>query len=697
MNNNLQQRPKLLIANRGEIACRIIATAQRLNIPTVALFSDADRDARHVQLADEALRIGPAPSAQSYLQIEAIIAAAKQTGATMIHPGYGFLSENAAFATACVNAGLTFVGPSAAAITLMSDKATAKQTATTHNIPVIEGYKGQDQTDQTLWTEAQRIGAPLLLKATAGGGGKGMRLITDISEPNKTSFMEALASVRREAKSSFADDTLMLERYIEQPRHVEVQIIADQQGAVIHLWDRDCSIQRRHQKVVEEAPAPNLSDALRQRLQSDATLLAKSIGYSNAGTVEFLVDPDEKHYFLEMNTRLQVEHPVTEAITGVDLVELQLNVARGLPLPKQSAIALNGHAIEVRLNAENPKQQFQPAIGKIDHLKWPDTIRVDTGIIQDSTITIHYDPNLAKLIAWGNTRIEAQQGLWQALQKTELIGVKHNLYFLQEVISHPAFLDCKLNTHFLTEHALPQDSAANQDDPTHSHTEATVLAAVTLYQILSKERTRPHHNNKCHNNKNQDNNSAGPHSPWASHPGWRLNQISEQHFHYDLETSSCQLLIQSNMQSNNTAALGSHDYRMIIGETSYDLSGTLSNHQVRLILNGQQVQWTVVRAGERYCVLTGTAEHWVTPARFSGSDLSQQKNSQQSSPMPGTVIKIMAQPGETLEANAPIMVLEAMKMEHTLTAPGQGKVTELLCQEGDLVDEGSTLFLFDSE
>ncbi len=454
---------KILIANRGEISCRITRTAHRLGVKTVAVYSDADAAAMHVQAADEAVHLGPAPSRESYLCAEKIIAAARATGAEALHPGYGFLSENAEFSRACRDAGLVFIGPSPAAITAMGSKSGAKALMAKAGVPLIPGYHGDRQEEDYLLEQAREMGFPVLLKASAGGGGKGMRAVHEEGE-----FIEALQAARREAGNAFGDERMLIEKLLVEPRHVEVQVLADRHGNAVYVFDRDCSIQRRHQKVVEEAPAPGLSAELRRAMGEAAVRATRAIDYEGAGTLEFLVDREGHFYFMEMNTRLQVEHPVTELISGLDLVELQLRIASGDPLPfTQADLAPRGHAMEVRLYAEDPQKEFLPSTGtlQIFDLPAPEGGRVDTGYRSGDAVSVYYDPMMAKVIAWGETRDIAAERLCNALRRARVAGVKHNAHFLAQVLSHPAFRRGELGTHFIAQHQadlLPGLSAARE-------------------------------------------------------------------------------------------------------------------------------------------------------------------------------------------------------------------------------------------
>jgi acetyl-CoA carboxylase biotin carboxylase subunit len=476
---------KLLIANRGEIAVRVLRTAKRMGAATVAVYSDADAGALHVALADEAVRIGPAPAAESYLKIDAIIAAAKQTGADAIHPGYGFLSEKAEFAEACAKAGIVFVGPPPSAIRAMGLKDRAKALMAKAGVPVVPGYLGDDQSTDHLAKEAGKIGYPVLIKAVAGGGGKGMRKVEAAGE-----FVSALEGAQREAKSAFGDDRVLIEKYVSRPRHIEVQVFGDSHGDAVYLFERDCSLQRRHQKVIEEAPAPGMSAAMRKQMGEAAVKAAKAVNYSGAGTVEFIADASDglkadRFWFMEMNTRLQVEHPVTEAITGTDLVEWQLRVAAGEKLPKkQSELSIHGHAIEARLYAEDPQKGFLPSIGTLTHLKFPDDVRVDSGVRRGDAVSIFYDPMIAKVIAHDETREGAAAKLARAMRHTEVAGVTTNAAFLARALAHPAFVSGDIDTAFIERHR------ANLI-PAERHISDALLASAAIHGMCKTASASP--------------------------------------------------------------------------------------------------------------------------------------------------------------------------------------------------------------
>ena len=641
---------KILIANRGEIACRIIKTARKMGIESVAVYSTADRDSLHVSLANSAFCIGPPAASASYLNIDAIMTAAKESGAEAIHPGYGFLSENPDLALACSNAGIVFIGPSVEAMEAMASKQTAKLRLEKTNIPLTPGYHGKDQSDECLLKEAKKLGFPVLLKAASGGGGKGMRSVY-----NEADFLKDLEGARRESKASFADDTMLIEKLIANPRHVEMQIMADNHGNVVHLHERDCSIQRRHQKIIEEAPAPNLSKALRQGLANAAIEVARTIDYRGAGTVEFLVDGDH-FYFMEMNTRLQVEHPVTEMITGLDLVEWQLRIAANEPLPcSQKEIPVLGHAIECRIYAEDPQNNFLPSIGQLHFLKEPTGagLRIDTGVTQNSHITMYYDPMIAKLIAWGDSREQALQRLQQALQHYYIGGVKTNIPFLQAITKHPHFTLAKLSTNFLSEQNIEIDSVDTKS--------ALFMAASVDYLSLFDS-----------NDPLRINTMA-----WQMHlkSEWRSSYVvnGEQHEIIIIPISSSELTLRYN-------------------DETISLHAKLSAQQLS-IEDGKSRHHACIEQFDNKLFLY-TEKGPIIVERF---DAEHQFNHQQSpdnqltAPMPGTIVAILKNKGDTIKAGDRLIVLEAMKMEHTIHAPYDGQLTDIFYAIGAQVNEGAEL------
>lgn len=693
------QHHKLLIANRGEIACRIIRTAKHMGLSTVAVFSAADSNAPHVDMADEAVYIGPAPSEKSYLVIDNIIQAAQKTGATLIHPGYGFLSENPIFAARCLSAGIIFIGPTADAIATMSDKAAAKKQAEQLAIPVVSGYYPDTPPDAVKHTDAHslkdlpepteadyfraalKIGTPLIIKAIAGGGGKGMRLIKELCETEPNHFNEYLHSAQREAQSSFGNSCVMLEQYIENARHIEVQIIGDQFGNTLHLWDRDCSIQRRHQKIVEEAPA-DLDNTLRQCLLKDAIDLAQSIGYQGAGTVEFLVDINNNHYFLEMNTRLQVEHGVTEEITGIDLVEWQIRIALGEQLPlEQHDISCEGHAIEVRLNAENPQKDFLPATGQITHLVLPKDIRIETGIHESSIISIYYDANIAKFITWAATRHEAINLLQQALLETELQGVQTNLYFLQQLVRSYHFRNGYITTRFLEE--LNEETTQYISSPAclPKPEPYQLLAAASLFDLLKNK----HAMTQVYQQTGSPRQTADdPYNPWSEATGWLLNAPAQYQNHLLLEGEYHTVTIRED----------SIGFEITHNGQRYHFKARTKQSTLYLEQHGHQIRWTVLMDAAGYTLLTGSAEYRIEKINFDREQEHDIDNNKQIATMPGAITKILVPENTTVQSGAPIMILEAMKMEHTLAAPADGHVAEYYFSEGDSVNEGDTLFQF---
>jgi 3-methylcrotonyl-CoA carboxylase alpha subunit len=658
---------KILIANRGEIACRVIRTARRMGIATVAIYSEADANALHVALADEARLIGPAPARDSYLNIAAIIDAARQSGAQAVHPGYGFVSENPDFAEACAKAGIVFIGPPAEAIRAMGSKAAAKALMQAHGVPVVPGYHGDAQDPASLAAEADRIGFPVLIKASAGGGGRGMRIVTRADE-----FARALIGAKREAAGAFGDDRVLIERYLERPRHIEVQVFGDRHGNIVHLFERDCSIQRRHQKVVEEAPAPGLDKARRKKLGEMAVAAARAVGYVGAGTVEFIAEGGSARnfYFMEMNTRLQVEHPVTEAITGTDLVEWQIRVAADEALPlQQSEIALNGHAIEVRLYAENPERGFLPATGTLHGLHFPglDLARVDTGVRQRDAVTSFYDPMIAKIIAWGEDRDAARVRLQHALADTAILGVATNLAFLNRVVGEPDFAAGKVDTGFIERHrdTLLSASRAAPD---------IALAAAALRRL-----TKP-----------SAASGADRFSPWARSDGWRLNGATAPlslHFRHDADD----LAIEA------TAASGG--WKLRLGERDCAAASKPGpDGKLAVILDGIRRQVRVLEHdGELAVFVDGEGWHFtaVDPlAPPAGADIA---GGRLTAPMPGRVIQLLVSVGETVRQGQPMMVIEAMKMEHTIAAPRDGIVAAVHYAAGDPVEEGAELIALTEE
>ncbi len=654
---------KVLIANRGEIACRVIRTARRLGIATVAVYSEADRSALHVELADEAWPIGPPPARDSYLNSAAILDAARKSAAAAVHPGYGFLSENAEFAEACETAGVVFIGPPAEAIRAMGSKAAAKQLMQQNGVPVVPGYHGEDQTPARLLDEAERIGFPVLIKASAGGGGRGMRVVVGAAE-----FAPALASAMREAEAAFGDGRMLIEKYLQRPRHIEIQIFADRHGNTVHLFERDCSIQRRHQKVVEESPAPGLDAEQRQAMGKAAIAAARAVGYVGAGTVEFIA-ADGTFYFIEMNTRLQVEHPVTEAVTGLDLVEWQLRVAAGEPLPVcQQDLLPRGHAIETRLYAEDPERGFLPQTGVLHRLRLPgsEIARVDTGVREGDTVTPFYDPMIAKIIAWGEDREAALARLRRALAETAVLGVATNRDFLLRLAAHPEFAVAALDTGFIERHKAALI-------PPRRPAPDAALAAAALSRLIAREAAATEIAAR----------SGDPFSPWARIDGWRLSGFEHQ-----------ERVFRDGADERKVAATArDRDWLLQIGERRLVACGEqCSDGTLAVVLDGVRRNITVLDHDLETAVFLD-GESWrlveIDPlAPRAGEDPTAGRLT---APMPGRVTQLMVEPGSRVRRGEPLMIIEAMKMEHTVAAPADGVVTAVRFAIGDLVGEGAEL------
>lgn len=641
---------KILIANRGEIACRIIDTVKRLGITSVAVYSTIDRSSLHVKKADEAYCIGEPLAKDSYLNIAAIIAAAKESQAEAIHPGYGFLSENADFVQACIAHNIVFIGPSVESMQAMASKQLAKQLLSKTQVPLIPGYQGTSQDDLLLLQEAERIGFPILLKAASGGGGKGMRVVNSAGE-----FAASLAACRREALASFADSTMIIEKLIENPRHVEMQIIADNFGTVLHLFDRDCSLQRRHQKIIEEAPAPNLDESLRCVMREAAITVAQSIHYTNAGTIEFLVDRHGQFYFMEMNTRLQVEHPVTEMITGIDLVEWQILVAANNPLPcPQDHIPQRGHAVECRVYAEDPEQQFIPSTGTIHFLKPPVGIgiRIDTGIIKHSSITHYYDPMIAKLIVWGETRAIAIQRMRSALNQYAIGGIKTNLSFLKAICSHPVFIDARMTTHFLNDYPLALPSVDTEL--------ALLFAASHDYLFINQQQTDP---------------------IFIAAFAWHAPSTQEWLWKYEYNGSVFSVLIKP---------INAQTFSLVLNEKCV-LAHAEFNHN-SLIIEAHNQRHSALFDNQDLNLNLYFPEGNITISRYRGQAVTQAiQNGSLAAPMPATIVAILVKAGDVVKKTQPLIIVEAMKMEHTLNSPDDGTVKEVFFSLGAQVDEGVEL------
>lgn len=662
---------KLLIANRGEIACRVIRTARQLGISTVAVYSDADVNALHVSMADEAVRIGPAPSKDSYLQADRILQAAKQLGVNAIHPGYGFLSENAAFAEACEAAGIRFIGPGAAAIRAMGSKSAAKHIMEQAGVPLVPAIMAMISRHQTLKQHADNMGYPVLLKAAAGGGGKGMRQVWSEHE-----FSHALDAAKREAMASFGDDIMLVEKYLTAPRHVEIQVFCDTHGNGVYLFERDCSVQRRHQKIIEEAPAPGMTEALRKQMGEAALKAAQAIDYVGAGTVEFLLDEDGSFYFMEMNTRLQVEHPVTEKISGEDLVDWQIQVANGLPLPKtQDELRLTGHAFEARLYAEDPDHDFLPATGTLRLLQPPQTsahVRVDTGVIQGDEVSVYYDPMIAKLIVWDTDRDRALQRLLAALRDYHVAGVTTNLEFLYNVAASRPFQQAELVTTFIEKHHDMLFSAATDND------QAQQLALAALLILLNRQQAR------------QPANREVPPSPWSLPLAWRANYVHKEQLTLSLHDTLHTVDV---LHSGSTEKPG--QWTLHIGDNVVQVSGHIEAHTLHARLDDyqQRINWS--QDSHRFTLFTATGACHVEHHQPDLGDMDDTANdSDFAAPMNGTMVDVLVTPGTPVTKGTPLLVMEAMKMEHSIVAPADGAVVEFFFQPGDLVDGGARLLEF---
>lgn len=648
---------KLLIANRGEIACRIIRTARELGIRTVAVYSDADRHAQHVQLADESIYIGPAPSAESYLVIDKIIAAAQQTGADAIHPGYGFLSENEDFADACARHQIIFVGPPTSAIAAMGSKSAAKAIMEEAGVPLVPGYHGADQSPARLRQAAEEIGYPVMLKAAYGGGGKGMRIIASAAE-----FDAALESAKREAQAAFGNDKMLLEKYLKNPRHVEIQVFCDEHGNAVYLAERDCSVQRRHQKVIEEAPAPTLASSTRVAMGEAAVRAAQAIDYVGAGTVEFLLDTNNQFYFMEMNTRLQVEHPVTEMVTGQDLVAWQLMIASGEPLPlAQDQIMVHGHAFEARIYAEDPDHDFLPSTGTLSLLQPPATsahIRIDSGVIEGDDVSSYYDPMIAKLIVWGENRTVALSRLIRALNDYRIAGVRTNIDFLRRIAGHKKFMQAELTTHFIERYHADLFPILTPE-------------VITDYAIMA---TLAEHHEVVTSN-----------SPWQTERAFRLNEPRQivQQYHYQDQLLAIELT--ATEQTWYHAPSKTH--------------WQVESHQGHWYFskNGHRRQAHILATSAEIGVMTEHAQ-----VRFLRYQVALDQGTTTSAggltaPMNGTIVQVLVKPGDQVTAEQPLVIMEAMKMEYTIRAPQAGLVDQVYYQAGDLVSDGAELIRLTEE
>ena len=662
----------LLIANRGEIACRVAATARKMGLKTIAVYSDADAQAKHVASCDVAVRIGQAPASQSYLKGEAILQVALEQGAQAIHPGYGFLSENQSFAEACANAGIRFVGPPATAIAAMGSKSAAKTLMALAGVPLVPGYHGDDQDTHFLQQQADQMGYPVLIKASAGGGGKGMRIVE-----TRQDFASALASCQRESLASFSDDRVLIERYLQKPRHIEIQVFADTHGNYVYLFERDCSVQRRHQKVIEEAPAPGMTLAMRTQMGEAAIAAARAVNYVGAGTVEFIVEPDGRFYFMEMNTRLQVEHPVTEMITGLDLVEWQLRIAAGEPLPlSQAQLQMTGHAIEVRIYAENTQKGFLPSVGRLTHYQLPAhgafenaEVRIDGGVRAGDDISPFYDPMIAKMIVRGANRDQALARMAQALSQTEVVGVHTNVDFLLRLIRDDAFVAADLDTGLIERRRdtlLPA--------PSLQSVEALAFAVLAVLSNESVSRA------------GQPNGA----DPWSAQDSWRLGGFGQRAFSFlDGETLR-HVLLTCGDEGQRVEVEGQG---LQIGWTNDPKTDDEQVHGIEMILGERRVRANVHLEGMRVEVFA-KGEHAVffikDPLRQASQDPAYGGGGL-TAPMPGKIIEVSVTVGQQVKQGETLLLMEAMKMEHAVTAPEDGQVKDILFAVGDQVSEGDAL------
>jgi 3-methylcrotonyl-CoA carboxylase alpha subunit len=648
----------LLIANRGEIACRVIRSAHGMGLRTVAVYSEADRDAMHVAMADEAVLLGPARARDSYLNIERVIDAARQTGAEAVHPGYGFLSENAEFAQACLDAGLVFVGPTAAMMTAMGSKSGSKALMEKAGVPLVPGYHGEDQDEATLAKAADRIGFPVLVKASAGGGGRGMRAVNSAGE-----LAAAIISAKREAKAAFGDDRMLIEKFVQNPRHIEVQIIGDSHGNLLSLFERECTLQRRHQKVIEEAPSPTLDATQREAVCAAARKAAAAVNYVGAGTIEFVSDGKEV-FFIEMNTRLQVEHPVTELITGIDLVEWQLRVAFGEKLPlAQDEIKLDGHAIEARVYAENPQKNFMPSVGRIRTWRMPETVdglRIDAGYRGGDAVSPYYDAMLAKVIAWAPTRQAAIERLNRGLEETDVRGIVTNIPFLSALVTHPQVRANNIDTGFI-ERELKK---LTESSGTSSDLELCAAVAAIVNEEWKAARKEPH-------------------SPWQTF-GWMPVGERQRVFSFRQGQGAEQKVTLHYGEGPSRVSTGKREFVFTTSpaeESSFDLTLDGMRSRVIAVIEGQEL-YLRTRNG-RFDL------HWIDP--FGGETEEQVGEDKIVAPLPGTVVALLAEEGATLEKGAAILTLEVMKMEQTLRAPFAGVLKKIKCKVGDIVGEGVEL------
>ncbi|KAM8804876.1 methylcrotonoyl-CoA carboxylase subunit alpha, mitochondrial [Eudromia elegans] len=667
---------KILIANRGEIACRVMRTARRMGVKSVAVYSEADRNSMHVAMADEAYCIGPAPSQQSYLAMEKIIQVAKASAAQAVHPGYGFLSENTEFAELCKQEGIIFIGPPSSAIRDMGIKSTSKAIMSAAGVPVVEGYHGEDQSDECLKEHAKRIGYPVMIKAVRGGGGKGMRIAHSENE-----FLDQLESARREAKKSFNDDAVLIEKFVDNPRHVEVQVFGDQHGNAVYLFERDCSVQRRHQKIIEEAPGPGINPEVRKRLGEAAVKAAKAVHYVGAGTVEFIMDSQHNFYFMEMNTRLQVEHPVTEMITGTDLVEWQLRVAAGEKIPlRQEEILLRGHAFEARIYAEDPNNNFMPGAGPLLHLSTPlpdSFTRIETGVRQGDEVSVHYDPMIAKLVVWAEDRQAALRRLRYSLNQYNIVGLNTNIDFLLSLSGHPQFEAGNVHTNFILQHY-------DELFPAQRATPHEVVCQAALGLILKE---------KVATDAFRDQ-SGDKYSPFASSSGRRINILYTRKLSLLDGENTVDVMVNYNREGS---------YSMQIKDKTFLISGDISKEgnslYLRSSINGAVSKSKLVILDNTIYLFTpeGSAQIGVPVPKYLSAVSSEGMQAGAIAPMTGTIEKVFVKAGDKVQTGDPLMVMIAMKMEHTIRAPKAAVIKKVNFQEGAQANRHAPLVEFVDE
>ncbi|XP_033847976.1 methylcrotonoyl-CoA carboxylase subunit alpha, mitochondrial [Periophthalmus magnuspinnatus] len=667
---------KVLIANRGEIACRVMRTAKKMGVRSVAVYSDADRHSMHVAMADEAYHIGPAASQLSYLSMEKVLEVAKKSGSHAVHPGYGFLSENTEFAEACKDAGIIFIGPPSSAIRDMGIKSTSKHIMSAAGVPIIGGYHGDDQSNERLQAEAAQIGYPVMIKAVRGGGGKGMRIAR-----SEKDFLEQLESARREARKSFNDDVMLVEKFVEDPRHVEVQVFGDMHGNAVYLFERDCSVQRRHQKIIEEAPGPGISAEVRRRLGEAAVRAAKAVNYVGAGTVEFIMDAQHNFYFMEMNTRLQVEHPVSEMITGTDLVEWQLRVAAGERLPLlQDDIILKGHSFEARIYAEDPNNDFLPGAGPLLHLSTPaadQSTRIETGVREGDEVSAHYDPMIAKLVVWGEDRAAALKKLRYCLRQYNIVGLNTNIDFLLSLSSHPEFEAGNVSTSFIPQHYADLFPAPRAPS-------GATLCQAALGLVLQEQ-------SSTHRFTQQSND---PFSPFGSSGGFRLNLELSRNMSLQLGDKKVNVVVTYNKDGSYTMQIGGELFH-VTGEVESEGGASFLHCSVNGVKSRPKI--VILNNTVHLFSMEGSAEVALPVPKYLAGVSGSGSQGGAVAPMTGTIEKVFVKAGDKVEAGDPLMVMIAMKMEHTIRAPKSGVIKRVFFSEGSQANRHAALVELEEE